>query len=82
MSLPSPGAASCSLDGPHGEGDPSISPPANVSGRRGRRRDSTSSDCPSLQGRVNVLHRVSMGLIFGKASTSIFLLLYIVKYNW
>ncbi|CAH1103697.1 unnamed protein product [Psylliodes chrysocephalus] len=30
MSLPSPGAASCSLDGPHGEGDPSISPPANL----------------------------------------------------
>uniref|UniRef100_A0A6P7FQ74 Protein krueppel-like isoform X2 n=1 Tax=Diabrotica virgifera virgifera TaxID=50390 RepID=A0A6P7FQ74_DIAVI len=29
MSLPSPGAASCSLDGPHGEGSP-ISPPSNL----------------------------------------------------
>ncbi|XP_056641610.1 transcriptional regulator ovo-like isoform X2 [Diorhabda carinulata] len=29
MSLPSPGAASCSLDGPHGDGSP-ISPPANL----------------------------------------------------
>ncbi|KAJ8936190.1 hypothetical protein NQ314_012460 [Rhamnusium bicolor] len=52
MSLPSPGAASCSLDGPHNDRG-SISPPANVSGRR----DSTSSEAPSLQGRVNVLHR-------------------------
>ncbi|CAG9861166.1 unnamed protein product [Phyllotreta striolata] len=55
MSLPSPGAASCSLDGQHGEGGP-ISPPANVSGRR----DSTGSDSPSLQGRVNVLHRLGL----------------------
>lgn len=54
MSLPSPGAASCSLDGPHDNG--SISPPANVSGRR----TSTSSEAPALHGRVNVLqHRVS-----------------------
>ncbi|KAJ8944000.1 hypothetical protein NQ318_021715, partial [Aromia moschata] len=51
MSLPSPGAASCSLDGVHNERG-SISPPANVSGRR----DSSSSETPSLQGRVNVLH--------------------------
>ncbi|XP_050507729.1 transcriptional regulator ovo-like isoform X1 [Diabrotica virgifera virgifera] len=55
MSLPSPGAASCSLDGPHGEGSP-ISPPSNVS----RRRDSTSSDTPSIGGRVNVLHRLGL----------------------
>lgn len=55
MSLPSPGAASCSLDGPHGDGSP-ISPPANVS----RRRDSTSSETPSLGGRVNVLHRLGL----------------------
>lgn len=54
MSLPSPGAASCSLDGPH-DGN-SNSPPANVSGRR----ISTSSEAPALNGRVNVLqHRVS-----------------------
>lgn len=59
MSLPSPGAASCSLDGQHNDGG-SISPPANVSGRR----DSTSSEAPSLQGRVNVLqNRVSNVLI-------------------
>lgn len=56
MSLPSPGAASCSLDG-----DGAISPPAgSVSG--GGRRESASSgevaNCaPSLQGRVNVLQR-------------------------
>lgn len=59
MSLPSPGATSCSLDGNHNDGG-SISPPANVSGRR----DSTSSEAPSLQGRVNVLQqRVSIKLI-------------------
>nr|XP_023014705.1 transcriptional regulator ovo isoform X2 [Leptinotarsa decemlineata] len=58
MSLPSPGAASCSLDGPHDGG--SNTPPANVSGRRGSRRDSSSSDAPSLQGRVNVLHRLGL----------------------
>ncbi|XP_044748211.1 transcriptional regulator ovo-like isoform X2 [Coccinella septempunctata] len=52
MSLPSPGAASCSLDAPHND-EGSISPPANVSGRRG----STSSEAPSLQGRVNVLQQ-------------------------
>lgn len=61
MSLPSPGATSCSLDGPHNDRG-SISPPANVSGRR----DSSSSDPPTLQGRVNVLHRVSITLITAK----------------
>lgn len=60
MSLPSPGAASCSLDG--GSHNDSGSP-SNVSGRR----DSTSSDTPSLQGRVNVLQqRVSIKLIQAK----------------
>lgn len=60
MSLPSPGAASCSLDGGSHNETGSISPPANVSGRR----DSVSSDTPSLQGRVNVLQqRVSSKLI-------------------
>lgn len=60
MSLPSPGATSCSLDGPHEGG--ALSPPANVS----RRRDSTSSEAPALQGRVNVLHRVSRWFDCGK----------------
>lgn len=60
MSLPSPGGASCSLDGPHEGG--AMSPPANVS----RRRDSTSSEAPALQGRVNVLHRVSRWFDYGK----------------
>lgn len=60
MSLPSPGATSCSLDGPHEGGD--MSPPANVSGRR----DSTSSEAPAVQGRVNVLHRVSRWFDYGK----------------
>lgn len=60
MSLPSPGGASCSLDGNSHNDNGSISPPANVSGRR----DSTSSDSPSLKGRVNVLQqRVSSKLI-------------------
>lgn len=54
MSLPSPGATSCSLDGPHEGG--AISPPENVSRRR---RDSSSNEAPALHGRVNVLHRVS-----------------------
>lgn len=63
MSLPSPGAASCSLDGGSHNETGSISPPANVSGRR----DSVSSDTPSLQGRVNVLQqRVSSKLIQAK----------------
>lgn len=58
LSLPSPGAASCSLDGgSHNESGGSISPPDTVSGRR----DSVSSDTPSLQGRVNLLQqRVSI----------------------
>lgn len=60
MSLPSPGATSCSLDGPLEGG--AMSPPANVS----RRRDSTSSEAPALQGRVNVLHRVSRWFDYGK----------------
>ncbi|XP_050303343.1 transcriptional regulator ovo isoform X3 [Anthonomus grandis grandis] len=55
MSLPSPGAASCSLDG-----DGSISPPA--AGSVSERRESASSGdvahvAPSLQGRVNVLQQ-------------------------
>lgn len=63
MSLPSPGGASCSLDGPSHNDTGSLSPPANVSGRR----DSTSSDSPSLHGRVNVLQqRVSSKLIQAK----------------
>lgn len=70
MSLPSPGAASCSLDGGSHNETGSISPPANVSGRR----DSTSSDTPSLQGRVNVLQqRVSSKLIQAK-------LLFVITY--
>lgn len=60
LSLPSPGATSCSLDGPLEGG--AMSPPANVSGRR----DSTSSEAPALQGRVNVLHRVSRWFDYGK----------------
>jgi len=59
MSLPSPGAASCSLDGgsPNGTENGSISPPSNVSVRR----DSSSNDSPA---RVNVLQqRVSRKLI-------------------
>lgn len=64
MSLPSPGGASCSLDGGSHNDAGSISPPANVSGRR---RDSSGSDSPSLQGRVNVLQqRVSNTLIQAK----------------
>lgn len=60
MSLPSPGGTSCSLDGPNHNDNGSLSPPGNVSGRR----DSTSSDAPSLHGRVNVLQqRVSNKLI-------------------
>ena len=57
MSLPSPGAASCSLDGgSHND----TGSPSNVSGRR----DSSGSDSPSLQGRVNILQqRVSSKLI-------------------
>ncbi|XP_063908221.1 transcriptional regulator ovo isoform X2 [Zophobas morio] len=56
MSLPSPGAASCSLDAPHNDGG-SISPPANVSGRR----TSSGSEAPALHGRVNVLqHRLGL----------------------
>lgn len=52
MSLPSPGGASCSLDGTSHNENGSLSPPASVSGRR----DSTSSE-PSLTGKVNVLQR-------------------------
>lgn len=52
MSLPSPGGASCSLDGTSHNENGSLSPPASVSGRR----DSTSSE-PSLTGRVNVLQQ-------------------------
>ncbi|KAJ8897401.1 hypothetical protein PR048_002747 [Dryococelus australis] len=49
MSLPSPGGASCSLDG-----NGSISPPASISGRR----DSGDiSNIPSLQVRVNILQQ-------------------------
>ncbi|XP_030766545.1 transcriptional regulator ovo isoform X3 [Sitophilus oryzae] len=65
MSLPSPGAASCSLDGDSGGG--TLSPPAaaaaagSVSGG-GRRVSAASageaaSVAPSLQGRVNVQRR-------------------------
>lgn len=53
MSLPSPGATSCSLDGGSHNDNGSISPPANVSGRR----DSTGSDSSVVHGRVNVLQR-------------------------
>ncbi|XP_063240580.1 transcriptional regulator ovo [Bacillus rossius redtenbacheri] len=49
MSLPSPGAASCSLDG-----NGSMSPPGSISGRR----DSGDiSNIPSLQVRVNILQQ-------------------------
>lgn len=66
MSLPSPGGASCSLDGTSHNENGSLSPPASVSGRR----DSTSSE-PSLTGRVNVLQqRVSKQIDSG-----------IIKYN-
>jgi len=53
MSLPSPGATSCSLDGDGG----ALSPPASsVSG--GRRESASSGEvAPSLQGRVNVLQQ-------------------------
>lgn len=44
-----------------------MSPPANVSGRR----DSTSSETPALQGRVNVLHRVSRWFDYGKQGSLI-----------
>ncbi|XP_017779268.1 PREDICTED: protein ovo isoform X2 [Nicrophorus vespilloides] len=50
MSLPSPGAASCSLDGGSHNDNGSLSPPANVSARR----NSSSNDSP---GRVNVMQR-------------------------
>lgn len=63
MSLPSPGGASCSLDGNNHTDAGSLSPPANVSGRR----DSASSESPALRGRVNVLQqRVSNKLIQAK----------------
>ncbi|KAL3266626.1 hypothetical protein HHI36_010789 [Cryptolaemus montrouzieri] len=60
MSLPSPGAASCSLDASHNDGG-SISPPANVSGRR----DSTSSEAPSLQGRLGLPSEVQLEFVNG-----------------
>lgn len=52
MSLPSPGGASCSLDGNSHADNGSLSPPASVSGRR----ESTCSK-PSLTGRVSVLQQ-------------------------
>ncbi|XP_019868805.2 transcriptional regulator ovo-like isoform X2 [Aethina tumida] len=58
MSLPSPGAASCSLE-PHDNG--SISPPANVTSRR----DSASSEAPSLQGRLGLPSEVQLEFVNG-----------------
>lgn len=79
MSLPSPGAASCSLDGGSHNDTGSLSPPANVSGRR----DSTSSDTPSLQGRVNVLQqRVSNKLIQAKLLFHIYNLGLVVLFDF
>ncbi|XP_066992900.2 transcriptional regulator ovo isoform X2 [Anabrus simplex] len=53
MSLPSPGGASCSLDG-NGSATSSLSPPASVSNRRD---SSDISNIPSLQVRVNILQQ-------------------------
>ncbi|XP_060531336.1 transcriptional regulator ovo isoform X2 [Cylas formicarius] len=65
MSLPSPGATSCSMDGPDGG---AISPPANVSG--GGRRDSGGSTGdgatnPSLQGRLGLPSEVQLEFVNG-----------------
>ncbi|XP_068906122.1 transcriptional regulator ovo isoform X3 [Tenebrio molitor] len=60
MSLPSPGAASCSLDGAHNDGG-SITPPANVSGRRA----STSSEAPALHGRLGLPSEVQLEFVNG-----------------
>lgn len=54
MSLPSPGATSCSLDGDGG----ALSPPASSVSGGGRRESASSGEvAPSLQGRVNVLQQ-------------------------
>lgn len=54
MSLPSPGATSCSLDGDGG----ALSPPAGSVSGGGRRESASSGEVtPSLQGRVNVLQQ-------------------------
>ncbi|KAK5643620.1 hypothetical protein RI129_007465 [Pyrocoelia pectoralis] len=51
VSMPSPGAASCSLESQNDSS--SLSPPASISSRR----ESSSSEPPSLQGRVNLLQQ-------------------------
>ncbi|CAH1996571.1 unnamed protein product [Acanthoscelides obtectus] len=61
MSLPSPGAASCSLDG--GRGSPQTVGGATAAAAVSGRRESAASDSsasPALHGRVNVLHRLGL----------------------
>ncbi|XP_065158923.1 transcriptional regulator ovo isoform X2 [Atheta coriaria] len=66
MSLPSPGAASCSLDGNSHNENGSLSPPANVSGG-GARRDSSSSEVPAraMQQRLGLSSEVQLEFVNG-----------------